>query len=307
MASKPLPTNPVPMAAPTLTLVLALLLLRAGPACAWGDEGHAVIARIALHYLTPAVQQRVQALLASDHSGLVADTGLASEASWADRYRDADRDTTGLHYLQTRQWHYVDIERDAPDLNAACFGAPALPPGVVASEGPPMACVVDKIEQFERELRAPGTAPQERLRALQFVLHLVGDVHQPLHAIDDHDAGGNARRVGARGLRAGSLHFYWDVEFVRLAGPDPGILASQLQQQISAADLARWRRGTPADWAREAFGVALAQGYGALPARRGRRIERLSRTYVEDATQAVTVQLKRAGVRLALVLDRSLQ
>lgn len=293
---------------PALFLALLLaLLLRSAPACAWGDEGHAVIARIAWHYLTPAVQARVQALLADDRSGLVADTGIASEAVWADRYRDADRDTTRLHYEQTRRWHYVDIERDAPDLDAACFGAPALPPGLAASQGPAEDCVVDKLAQFERELRAPGTAPSERLRALQFVLHLVGDLHQPLHAIDDHDAGGNARRVAARGLRAGSLHYYWDVEFVRRAGPDPELLASQLQQQISAADLARWRRGTSADWAREAFGVALARGYGALPARRGRRIERLSRSYVEDATRASLLQLQRAGVRLALVLDRSLQ
>ena len=295
-----------PWVARPLWLIIALLL-RASPACAWGDEGHAVIARIALHYLTPTVQARVQALLATDQSGLVPDTGLVSEATWADRYRDSDRDTTRAHYEQTRAWHYVDIERAAPDLNSACFGAPALPPGVAASAGPAQDCVVDKIVQFERELRAPGTPPPERLRALQFVLHLVGDVHQPLHAIDDHDAGGNARRVGARGLRAGSLHYYWDVEFVRRAGPDPEILAEQLQQQISAADLSRWRRGTSADWAREAFGVALARGYGNLPMRRGRRVERLSQSYVEDATQAVTVQLQRAGVRLALVLDRALQ
>ncbi len=295
-----------PWVARPLWLIIALLL-RASPACAWGDEGHAVIARIALHYLTPTVQARVQALLATDQSGLVPDTGLVSEATWADRYRDSDRDTTRAHYEQTRRWHYVDIEREAPDLNSACFDFPPLARGVAASAGPAEDCVVDKIVQFERELRAPGTPPPERLRALQFVLHLVGDVHQPLHAIDDHDAGGNARRVGARGLRAGSLHYYWDVEFVRRAGPDPEILAEQLQQQISAADLSRWRRGTSADWAREAFGVALARGYGNLPMRRGRRVERLSQSYVEDATQAVTVQLQRAGVRLALVLDRALQ
>ena len=295
------------MKAPKPLLLLLALLLRASPVCAWGDEGHAVIAHIAMHYLTPAVQARVQALLATDQSGLVPDTSVASEAAWADRYRDADRDTTRLHYEQTRRWHYVDIERTAPDLQSACFGSPPLPPGIEASAGPAEACVTTKIVQFERELRAPGTTQQERLRALQFVLHLVGDLHQPLHAIDDHDAGGNARRVAARGLRAGSLHYYWDVEFVRLAGPDPDALAAQLWERITPADLKRWRRGTPADWAREAFGVGLARGYATLPARERRRVEHLSVAYVEDATQAASVQLQRAGVRLALVLNRSLQ
>jgi hypothetical protein len=293
-----------------LSLLLALLLallLRANPACAWGDEGHEVIARIAMHYLSPAVQARVQALLDTDRSGLVPDTGMASEALWADRYRDADRDTSRLHYEQTRQWHYIDLERAAPDLQAACFGSPPLPAGVPASAGPAAACVTTKVQQFERELRAPGTTHLERLCALQFLLHLVGDLHQPLHAIDDHDAGGNARRVAARGLRVGSLHYYWDVEFVRRAGPDSEALATQLWQRITPADLERWRRGTPEDWAREAFSVGLARGYGSLPARERRRVQRLSDAYVEDATAAASVQLQRAGVRLALVLNRSLR
>jgi hypothetical protein len=54
---------------------------------------------------------------------------------------------------------------------------------------PTDACIVDRIEQFEAELANPETAPEKRLVTLKFLLHLVGDVHQPLHAADDHDAG----------------------------------------------------------------------------------------------------------------------
>jgi hypothetical protein len=288
-------------------LLLLAVLLPAPPVLAWGDEGHAVIARIAAHYLTPTVRLRVQALLATDQSGLVPDTDIGSEALWADRYRDADRDGSRAQYQQTRQWHYLDLERDAPDLTAACFGSPPLPPGTAASAGPADACIIDKIVQFERELRAPGTGAAERVRALQFLLHLVGDVHQPLHAIDDHDAGGNARRVVARGLRAGSLHYYWDVEFVRRLDPDPDALAARLIARIAPPDLRRWQRGEPADWARESFQLGKALGYAALRSPRRRRTDRLSDAYVRDATQAVALQLSRAGVRLALVLNRSLQ
>jgi hypothetical protein len=283
------------------------LLLSAPPARAWGDEGHVVIARIAAHYLRPAVLPRVQALLATDRSGLVPDTDIGSEAVWADRFRDSDRQGSRQHYEQTRQWHYVDIERRAPDLAAACLGSPPLPSATAASAGPAEACVVDKIRQFEAELRAPATTRAERLLALQFLLHLVGDLHQPLHAIDDHDAGGNARRVSARGAHAGSLHYYWDVELVRRLGPDPDALAAQLMARITPSQLQHWQRGTPADWAREAFGVGKAWGYDALPAPTARGDYRLPAAYLEDATQAVAVQLERAGVRLAVVLNRALQ
>ena len=76
-----------------------------------------------------------------------------------------------------------------------------MPPGILASHGPADACIVDKIDQFEAELANPETAPEERLVALKFLLYLVGDVHQPLHATDDHDAGGKAggrRRVSGQ-------------------------------------------------------------------------------------------------------------
>jgi hypothetical protein len=286
---------------------LLALLLPVRPAAAWGDEGHATIALIAAHYLTPAVQGRVQALLATDHGALVPDTGIASEAVWADRYRDSDRATSRVRYAQTRQWHYVDLERAAPDLKSACFGSPPLPSGTPAAAGPADACVIDKIGQFERELRASATDPAERLRALQFLLHLVGDLHQPLHAIDDHDAGGNARRVSARGLRADSLHYYWDVEFVRRLGADPQQLASRLIGRISPDELRRWRRGAPADWARESFTVGKTLGYEALPVPQRVRYQRLPDSYLEAATEAVALQLARAGVRLAAVLNRALQ
>ena len=134
-------------------------------------------------------------LLAVDVGG----SDIASEATWTDKYRNSDRDTTRVRCEGTRQWHFVDIEVAAPNLDAACFGHLPLPAGVLASEGSPQACVVDKFEQFAGELGDPTTGAPERLLALKFLLHLVGDVHQPLHAADDHDAGGNRKLAAAEG------------------------------------------------------------------------------------------------------------
>jgi|SRR5271155_2067732 len=67
---------------------------------------------------------------------------IAREATWADKYRDSDRDTTKVRYDATRLWHFVDIEVAEPNLASACFGHPPLPPGIPTSKGPPRACVV---------------------------------------------------------------------------------------------------------------------------------------------------------------------
>ncbi len=274
---------------------------------AWGDEGHQIVALIAQHYLDPEVQLRVQRLLATDASGLVPDSSMATEATWADRYRDSDRDAGALRYRQTRQWHYVDLALDAPDMDRACFAHPALPAGTPASAGPAADCVVDKIDQFEAELVDPRTSGDEQRLALQFLLHLIGDLHQPLHASDDADEGGNLKRVAARGMRAGSLHHYWDVEFVRRLGEQPQPVSQKLLARISAADIKAWQRGSTADWARESFALAQAVAYGALPAPGDRGRYRLSAGYVRDAVDAVQLQLSRAGVRLAAVLNRALR
>jgi hypothetical protein len=274
---------------------------------AWGDEGHQIVALIAQHYLDAPVQLRVQGLLASDRSALVPDTSMASEALWADRYRDSDRDAGAQRYEQTRRWHYVDLELGAPDLERACFAHPALPAGVPASAGPAEDCVVDKIAQFEAELGDAHIGIDERRLALQFLLHLIGDVHQPLHASDDADEGGNRKRVSARGLRAGSLHHYWDTEFVRQLGEQPLPVSQRLLSQISAADVLGWQRGGAADWARESFSVARALAYDPLPPAGARGTYRLSAGYVRDAVSAVQLQLCRAGVRLAGVLNQALK
>src|SRR3974390_626331 len=163
-----------------VTIVLNFV---SSPSYGWGDEGHEIVGLIADHYLTPAVRQKVQNLLAQDSSGLTPDTGIASEATWADKYRDADNRTT--HYEATKQWHFLDIDLHNPDFDAACFNHPALPTGTPASAGPAQDCVVDKINQFSAELANPSTSNEEKRLALQFLLHFVGDLHQPLHASDD--------------------------------------------------------------------------------------------------------------------------
>jgi hypothetical protein len=284
-------------------MAIAAMALRSGPAIAWGDEGHEVIGWVAQAFLEPVARQKVNALLAADTDSLTAHN-IPDASTWADKFRDANgngsRKTTG-------QWHFVDLELDAPDLTSACFGRPRLPAGVLASNGPPEDCVVDKIDQFLTELTAPATDPTERVVALKFVLHLVGDVHQPLHAADDHDKGGNRKRAGANGFRSGTLHHYWDTEFVEQLGSSPKQIAAALVERISPADAHTWAQGGPADWAFDSFHVAKDDAYGQLPPPNRRGSYRLPDSYVAMATRDVATQLSKAGVRLAFVLNRALK
>jgi hypothetical protein len=278
------------------------LLCHSSPVRAWGDEGHEVIALVAQLRLDPVARKNVDALLAADTDTLTP-PNIASAATWADRYRDFDRD--GARH-RTRLWHFIDLELTGPDLNRACFGRPALPGGTPASAGPAEDCVVDKIDEFAAELANPSTARSERIVALKFLLHLVGDLHQPLHASDDHDRGGNDKRVSAPGMRAQTLHHYWDTDFVEQLGPNPEQIAATLTPHISAGDARNWAQGSAADWAMDSFKVAKDDAYGQLPAPNARGKVRLTGGYISMADRDVAMQLSKAGVRLAAMLNRVL-
>ncbi|HMK85537.1 MAG TPA: S1/P1 nuclease [Steroidobacteraceae bacterium] len=284
---------------------LAALCCGAHPVFAWGDEGHEVIGLIADHYLEPAVRAQVQSMLEEDDSGLTA-RDMAHEAAWADKFRDSDRNTTRIRYERTRNWHFVDLEITGVDVNSACYGRPRLPAGTAASEGPAEDCVIDKIEQFRAELENPRTDPRERRLALQFLLHLIGDVHQPLHASDDHDQGGNRKIVSASGIPTSNLHHDWDIEFVERLGPNATDIAARLIAKISDAERSRWSQGTPTAWALESFSVAKAHAYGLLPAPSSPGRYQLPDSYVADAIEVTAEQLSKGGVRLAFVLNQAL-
>jgi hypothetical protein len=201
----------------------------------------------------------------------------------------------------------VDIEISAPDLDAACFNHPTIAPNTAASDGPAADCVVDKIQEFSAELADPKTDLEEQVVALKFVLHFVGDVHQPLHSSDDNDRGGNDKKVSATGFKAGNLHHFWDTEFVDQLGPDAKTIASDLIGHITKDQQTQWQAGSPTDWAKESFKIAQDDAYGQLPPPNTHGSFRLTDDYVSTATNDVSLQLSKAGVRLAMILNQALR
>ncbi|KQV55619.1 MULTISPECIES: S1/P1 nuclease [unclassified Caulobacter] len=263
-------------------------------ACAWGRTGHAAVAQIALTYLNPKAAAAVDALLAVDDDDLTAKDFIA-RASWADALVSARPETA--------QWHFVDIQLDDPDVDAACGGQ------MPVADAPKQNCLVRRLETFERELADPGTTPAARLVAFKFVLHLIGDLHQPLHTADNQDLSGSCVRV-AYG-RAGTVDLlkYWDTIAVETIEPDAAKLASRLSAEITPADRAAWESGHLEEWALESFDVARTTAY-AIGSEQACASDSapvfLPKGYDAAARAATALQLKRAGVRLAFTLNRIL-
>jgi hypothetical protein len=304
--------------------VAAALLIPAGPSLAWGLQGHRVVALVAdraLQQSSPDTRLKLRQLLAADKDNRLTRNDIASEATWADVLREKSEEAR----TATSAWHSARLKPDHPDLASACFGRKPLPTGYPASRGPSDNCVVDKITQFEAELKDPDTSAAERLAAAQFLLNLVGDLHDPLNAIDAADHGGEctALQIGAK--PPVRLSVYWDDTLVRaVAGSDAAKGAAAVIAAIAPGEAPKLAAGNPEAWALETFEVAKSVAYGFLselpagkhpfPARKGRQepcasanLYRTGSDYETAALMTAKTQLAKAGIRLAAVLRDSLR
>jgi len=254
--------------------LFVLLLVFPLPAYAWGPEGHDVIARIAADNLSGAAHLRISQFLGGDAPNL-----MILESSWADEIR-ADRP-------QTTPWHFVNIE----------VGSKGYDPRRDCAQDN---CVVAQINHDIGVLRDPKAPHAAKIEALRFLIHFVGDLHQPLHAADRHDKGGNGLVVFLNGRRS-NLHRVWDEDMVKALSPDPGEVAGDIEAGLTSQDKTRIASGTAADWANETFAVAVKEIYARIPSRGP---VRLPRDYTSREKQVVKLQLARAGIRLAMLLNQ---
>jgi hypothetical protein len=273
------------------TLFLAVFATQA-----WGPEGHAIVADIAQQHLTPSASAEVTSLLKQE--GL---SRLDEISSWADANRK--------EYPHTGSWHYVDIP-----LHARAY--------VAARDCQQGSCVVSRLDHYAQVLADKSAAPKVRLEALKWVVHLVGDVHQPLHAEDNDDKGGNTVQVQFFG-RGTNLHSVWDGRVIRKAldlqpGPnysfDHALVqtdAMKLDATITDAQRKAWASSISLShlgreaigWADESHLLAQKVAYTDLAKPSG---EAWSQRYQAKAWPVIKTRLEKAGVRLAAVLNEAL-
>jgi hypothetical protein len=246
------------------------------PALAWGPEGHSLVARIADAQLTPAARAHVKEILGPHDS-------LVSIASWADQVR-RQRPESG-------PWHYVDIPIDKPRLD-------------LARDCPKDDCVVVQIGVVEAAVRNPATPAAQRREALMFLVHFIGDMHQPLHSSDNKDKGGNDVHVVFYD-RPGNLHGAWDSGLLGKMGKEDDLFPALLKDAGKHAK--KWSKGTPAQWANESHKVAQKIVYGKLPKTPAGGNVPLGAEYEKAADPVIRQQIEKAGDRLARVLNEILQ
>jgi hypothetical protein len=265
----------------------ALAFLSASPVFGWGDKGHITVASIADLRLTPAVRKGIENILGSQK---LTDPRTAT---WADRIRPLS--SFKKIFPNNDQWHFIDTpyKEDAIDLDR---------------DGKEANNVVTKVGEFQKMIADAGQDKLKRRDALLFVIHFVGDMHQPLHCIDRNDRGGNQIEIKINGhhQRESNLHGFWDTTLVTLNMEELEIpdFAARLNDEISSDQRNEWEKGAPLDWANESHQLAKTTGYmlrgKELPV--GEVVD-LDDDYVKAGKTVVREQLKKAGVRLAKVLN----
>jgi hypothetical protein len=267
------------MKATWLGILLALASVE--QAFGWGQEGHSIIAEIAERRLDAETLRKVRVLLGGEIS-------MASIASWADDYRALHPETGG--------WHFVNIPLDKTAYDPARDCNP--------DKGD---CVVHAIGRFTAALSDCSKSLSDRSDALKFVVHFVGDIHQPLHdetrfdpdGKDDH--GGNLVPVTFFGQNT-NLHVVWDTGLIMHTVYAWGAYVTRLQTGwLNGRDMSLLESGTAIDWATEAHKFAQDIAYD-VPADGA-----LSNAYYAKALPIIDRQLALAGVRLARLLRDNLR
>ncbi len=275
------------------------------PSFAWWETGHRTVARVAAAHLSSKARSRVAAILGvPDSSSAVAD-GMAKASTWADEVKASTK---------TGEWHYIDLtlQDKKDDINKRC-----------ANED----CVTARIGLFSLQLAKKETDSKwSDLDALRFLIHFVGDIQQPLHAISDADLGGNCERLDPAVDTARNLHALWDGGMLTEIEKDDTALAAHLQTylgQLGTRIQKKWAKGDERDWAWESHELAdrvvykrlhiplepevFPAGCQAAPAEITNFKPVIDSLYINDMKPVLRDQLSKGGLRLAAVLNRTLR
>ena len=266
-AMSPLPHSFGHFAVRTVFTLCCVWFVCMGSALAWGVQGHHVVAAMAQARLSPAARDEANRLLALEPGA-----SLLSVSTWADEQRSTE----------TAPWHYVNFPR----------GQCAYTPERDCPDGQ---CVVGAIERQNEVLRS--RAPDsERLLALKFVVHLVADVHQPLHAGHGDDRGGNTYQLQAF-LQGSNLHAVWDLWLIRALNEDAPAWVTRLDRRLAHTH-------QPAEVFNAAKVAEESCRIVATPDFYPGRLVDVD--YLERFLPVLETRLALAGVRLAEVLNRVL-
>jgi len=250
-----------------LLAAAAVLALGPSPALAWGKTGHRVTAAIADRHLSGLARARVREILGVET--------LAEASNWPDEMRSAPDE---FWQKTSTPWHYVTVG------------------GVTYDHAPPEGDALGGLNFFRKLLLDPKTSPEHRQLALRFIVHIVGDLHQPLHNGREGDRGGNSVKLKWFG-RDTNLHAIWDTMLIDETGYSFTEMTDHLARHTRDADVIAWWDPNPRDWIAESVQVRekIYPPAGQTE---------LGYTYIYQNTPWMELRLKQGGVRLAAYLNQ---
>lgn len=245
----------------------AAALVVPSPALAWGKTGHRVTAAVADPHLSGLARAHIRQILGAE--------SLAEAANWPDEMRS---DPDPFWQKTSSPWHYVTVG------------------GIEYDRAPPEGDALGALGFFTRMLRDPRTSAYHRQLALRFIVHLVGDLHQPLHNGRPGDRGGNEIKVTWFG-RETNLHAVWDSALIDETKYSFTEYAERLTRHTRPEDVIAWWNVNPRDWIHESV-QARERLYPATGE------TQLGYDYVYKQTPTMELRLKQAGIRLAAYLNQ---
>lgn len=261
-------------------LLLACLLTL--PALAWNDEGHRTVALVAERQLSPRARQWVTDVLRAHPHGA---GNLSEAAGWPDRVRDMPE----YHH---QSWHYINIPLflDPPERDVEVTGD-----------------ILPALNRATRTLKDKHASANDKAIALAWLVHLVGDIHQPLHAANGYssefpegDRGGGLLKV-VLGQEPVKLHSFWDAAGgLYWRGANHGRLDAIVDDLLRAHPVdTRAEVRTPSKWADESHQLASDVVYAGVVAG-----QPLSPEYIAKAREVSQDRMALAGYRLASLIER---
>jgi hypothetical protein len=268
----------------SLAAAVAAAALFPSPALAWGKTGHRVVAAIADTQLSGLARAHVREILGPGES-------LTDAANWPDEMRS---DPAMFWQKTATPWHYVTLN------------------GIVYDHAPSEGDALEALDHFSKILKDPAASLADKQTALRFVIHLVGDVHQPLHVGKCCDRGGNDVKVTWFG-KPTNLHAVWDSQLVDEEQLSFSELAAKLERHLSDRQLIAWWDINPRDWISESgeYRDTLYPTAADMPKpKKGEKVKKgepvlpaLSYSYVYRFTPLMEQRLSQGGVRLAAYLN----
>lgn len=238
----------------------------------WGVTGHRTIGKIAADHLTPQAKAAVR--------DLIGDTTLADVSTWPDEVRSQPA------YRHTAPWHYINLPLG---LDYADFEAKV--------KGMTQDNVYSALLQQEQILGNTASTHPEKVEALKYIVHFVGDLHQPMHVSREEDKGGNSIQLDYDGSGT-NLHALWDSKLIDHQGLTYEQMAEKYDHATSA-EIKQWQSDPLIQWIWESY-QASSKLYQEVDAMKSRAIDD---SYYQAHIAIVQDRIEKAGIRLAGVLN----